>query len=135
LPEILKLIKSETLILKNYNEWLEKEVQVPVFYNNSKMYHLLEKRSPKLFSDIHRYKHTTSGINAIAIALDCGATSVSLYGITLEESQRWECIAKSGQIVKYDPVQLRKCHLEPADEIEILKRVMKHYPVALGNSE
>jgi len=131
-PAIYEIIENETLILKAYNAWIEQGIHVPVYYSGFKMYKYFEKLPSNLLDGINRYKHTTSGTNAIAIALDNGAACVNLYGFSMETSKRWYSMNQNGETVKYNPAQLRRCHCEPDQEIEILNRVMQHCPVRVG---
>lgn len=131
-PVIHEAAETKALMLRAKNEWVARAMKVPAYYTDLRMYNYLTKLSPNLLIGIDQREHVTSGMNAIAIALDANAASVNLYGITLDDSQRWDTIAETGQIAKYDPVKLRRHHCDPAQEVELLKRVMQHYPVAIG---
>jgi len=131
-PVIHEAAETKALMLRAKNEWVARAMKVPAYYTELRMYGYLTKLSPNLLIGIDQREAATSGANAIAIALDAGAVSVDLYGFTLDVHERLDTIAENGQLTKYDPVELRRYHCDPAQEIELLKRVMQHYPVAIG---
>ena len=130
--DIRQMAEAGALMLRVKNDWVANLVDTPCHFTGLQMHKWLAINRPKLLLGIDTTQHMTSGSNAIAIALDGGADCVTLYGFSMDPSSRYRHLSHTGEIMSYDPGELRRYHCDPAHEIEVLRRVMRHYPVTTG---
>jgi hypothetical protein len=136
-PNIKEDADCKLLITRKRMKWLATLTGIPAYFTKLKMTSWLESVNPSLLGglDIQRGKptwNTTSGSEAIALALFLNASSVTLYGFAFDEQERWDTIHEDGSIQRYPtyaPFPGCAGHTNPKDEVQLLRRVMNHYPV------
>jgi hypothetical protein len=128
-----EVMQSEIVVhCYDFDRWIIDEFGLPGFQSKIKMRDWLKIKNGKLLNGLKVHRNLTSGTNAIAVALDGGASEITLYGYSMNPENRMHTFRYDGEIDRYNYDTVVRAHGEPSVEVEIISRLTKHFPVRVA---